>query len=190
MRLLATVASRENSSTDATGDDLWLSDVRSWRARHRRDPIRPRRPGKPAKPDREQGPIASFLTVAGILLGALFFFGWIVLNMNPSNYDLLFSPEQLPAADVGVAYEQRIAVFHNASPLSAATVIDGELPPGLSIVVVRNDLGAVADLRISGRATSSGNYNFTLFVTTTGTDVLQYHVAAQSGSHDYAIVVN
>jgi hypothetical protein len=182
-----------NDSTKADADpndeDSWLSAVREWRKSPRQRPLHRTGSGTPRKPERQQGALASFLTVAGIVLGALFLFGFVILNFNASDHPLKFAPDRLPATNVGDPYTVPIVVSGNASQLDSVELGRGALPPGLALVLDRNELDAVNNVRIIGNATTAGTYEFTLYARTSGGSVDDL-VSSQSGSQDFVIVVN
>ena len=81
---------------------------------------------------------------------------------------LVFSPSQLPNAQVGQAYEVRIAVSGNSTPLDAISISAGQLPQGLAFTY-RKRLDDFAT--ISGTPLQVGQFKFTLSAACLGTNV-------------------
>ncbi len=92
---------------------------------------------------------------------------------------LLFSPEGLPEARVGVAYEVTIRVSQWQTPVGAILISHGQLPPGLDLTF---DPGT-ATARIGGTPSEAGSYSFTVHAWCYGT-----MTEGQSGDKDYVLV--
>ena len=93
---------------------------------------------------------------------------------------LTFSPDELPGAAVGEAYEAAINVSDNVTPVGDMVIAEGELPPGLEIVF---EGGSDAAL-IRGTPEMVGEFRFTVSVWCYGTSV-----NGQTGEKAYVIVV-
>jgi hypothetical protein len=93
---------------------------------------------------------------------------------------LVFSPDTLPSAQLGVAYSSDIQVTQNRTPVGGVQVADGTLPTGLVCELVETkDI-----IRISGTPIEAGTYTFSLSVWCYGTNV-----NGQTGSKRYSITV-
>ena len=93
---------------------------------------------------------------------------------------LVFSPQQLPEAQGGHAYQASIEVSGNQTPAGQIYVADGALPPGLTLSHQRGDSAAI--LRGTPRAT--GEFSFTVGAWCLGTNV-----SGQTGQHAYTLSV-
>lgn len=94
---------------------------------------------------------------------------------------LVFSPESLPNAQVGVDYEMEILISDNVTPVNSMDVSEGTLPAGLELVFVDGEDGA----KISGTPQEAGTFTFTIFVTCKGT-----MVGGQMANKEYQLVVD
>jgi Putative Ig domain len=93
---------------------------------------------------------------------------------------LKFSPDKLPAAQHGQAYNAVITVSQNVTPVGQMSVASGQLPPGLSLTFPKGqDAGEIA-----GTPTATGTYSFTVSVWCYGTNV-----SGQIGGQHYELVV-
>ncbi len=93
---------------------------------------------------------------------------------------LTFSPEKLPAATLGEAYEVEIAVSDNETPVLRIYISSGDLPPGLEFIFEEGSQSAL----IRGLPEAAGEYHFTVFASCYGTSV-----SGQTGKQEYLIVV-
>ena len=93
---------------------------------------------------------------------------------------LIFEPDSLPAAQVGVPYEAKIQITQNVTPLNSVSISNGALPAGLELVQMDGEDAAM----ISGIPEGSGTYKFTVFAGCVGT-----MVSGQIGEKEYEIVV-
>lgn len=93
---------------------------------------------------------------------------------------LLFNPDKLPDARVGVPYEATISISQNRTPATEIFLSEGTLPPGLELVYVRGENTA----KISGTPTQTGTTTFTISVWCLGTNT-----PGQTGDKQYTIVV-
>ncbi len=93
---------------------------------------------------------------------------------------LKFTPDVLPDAQTGVAYQVEISVENVISAVDEFLVIGGELPPGLSLERVPNE----DRVKIIGTPTATGTFVFTLEATCFGTND-----PGQVGDQEYQIVV-
>ncbi len=98
---------------------------------------------------------------------------------NPSK-PLVFNPDKLPDAQVGVPYEATISISQNRTPVGDISVSEGTLPSGLELVYVRAEDTA----KITGTPTQAGTFTFTISVWCFGTSV-----NGQTGEKQYTIVV-
>ena len=104
-----------------------------------------------------------------------------VVACSPAPGPLTFDPAALPAASRGVAYDARINVLGNVTPVGGYTITFGALPAGLSIARVA---GADAEAHIFGTPTTAEKVTFTVSAWCYGTNV-----SGQSGSTQYSITV-
>jgi len=104
-----------------------------------------------------------------------------VAACSPAPGPLGFDPQALPDAHVGVAYDARINITGNATPVGGYSISAGALPSGLSIERVP---GVDAMGHIFGTPTAPGTVTFTLSVWCYGTNV-----SGQTGSRQYSITV-
>jgi hypothetical protein len=95
---------------------------------------------------------------------------------------LVFAPDALPPATVGVAYQADITVDRNETPVGGASVPPGSLPEGLTLELLAPT--GSDTIRISGTPSAAGSYTFTVSVWCFGTNV-----NGQTGEHDYTITV-
>ena len=93
---------------------------------------------------------------------------------------LTFSPDQLPEAQTGQAYQVTITVSENQTPVGDMYVSDGSLPPGL---VMSHERGS-STATISGKPTQAGGFAFTVSAWCLGTNQ-----AGQTGQRAYTLVV-
>ena len=105
----------------------------------------------------------------------------VVAACSPAPGPLGFDPPTLPDAHVGVAYDARIDIAGNATPVGGFSISDGALPTGLSIERVR---GEDAAGHIFGTPTTPGTVTFTVSVWCYGTNV-----GGQTGNTEYSITV-
>lgn len=99
----------------------------------------------------------------------------------PAPPPLGFEPPTLPDAQVGIAYDARITVTGNVTPVGAFSISNGALPAGLSIEKLA---GEDAAGHIVGTPTAAGAVNFTVSVWCYGTNS-----PGQTGLQDYTITV-
>ena len=98
----------------------------------------------------------------------------------PTVSALQFAPDSLPAAQMGVSYENEIRVTQNTTPVGEFSISKGSLPAGLALVRVKE-----ADaVKISGTPEEAGTFTFTIHVWCYGTNV-----SGQVGEKEYSIVV-
>lgn len=93
---------------------------------------------------------------------------------------LVFTPDQLPDARVGVPYEATIGISQNDTPVGSVSLSKGTLPPGLELVYKRAEDTA----KITGVPTQAGKYTFTINAWCLGTNT-----SGQVGEKQYTIVV-
>ncbi len=104
-----------------------------------------------------------------------------VVACSPAPRPLSFDPPALPEASRGVAYDARINVLGNVTPVGGYTITFGALPAGLSIARVA---GAEAEAHVFGTPTTAGTVTFTVSAWCYGTNV-----SGQTGSTQYSIIV-
>ncbi|MBN1305161.1 MAG: hypothetical protein JXA13_12065 [Anaerolineales bacterium] len=115
------------------------------------------------------------LMTLGILLGTL------ACYSTKTRADLIFVPEELPAAEKGKEYEAAVEVLQTETPVGEFILSEGELPPGLRLERVS---GQAESAVITGLPTESGEYFFTIYVWCYGTNR-----NGQTGERDYSILV-
>ncbi len=93
---------------------------------------------------------------------------------------LVFDPDLLPDAQVGVPYEVTISISQNRTPAGDFSLSEGALPPGLELVYVQAEDTA----KITGTPTQAGTFAFTISVWCYGTSV-----NGQTGDKQYIIGV-
>jgi hypothetical protein len=93
---------------------------------------------------------------------------------------LVFDPPELPAAQVGAAYEATITVSQNWTPVFWMKAVEGALPDGLTFEYQENDSFA----KITGTPTSAGTFKFAVGAACLGTSV-----SGQMGQKEYVIKV-
>ncbi|MEP7359611.1 MAG: putative Ig domain-containing protein [Anaerolineales bacterium] len=94
--------------------------------------------------------------------------------------DLVFSPAELPQAQVGRAYSVAITISENATPVGGMSVESGALPAGLELKFDETSRTA----QISGTPTESGTFKFTASAWCFATNV-----SSQNGQKEYELVV-
>ncbi len=94
--------------------------------------------------------------------------------------NLVFDPLELPAAQVGAAYEATITVSQNVTPVFWMKAVEGALPDGLTFEYNENDNFA----KIVGTPTSAGTFKFEVGAACLGTSV-----NGQMGQKEYVIEV-
>jgi hypothetical protein len=95
---------------------------------------------------------------------------------------LNFTPDRLPDAHAGQAYEAIITVTGNETPVGDLYVSGGSLPPGMTLDFTR---GSSNNARLLGTPTTAGTYVFTVSAWCLGTNV-----SGQSGDQNYSLVVS
>jgi hypothetical protein len=101
-------------------------------------------------------------------------------DFGPTGGPLKFSPDTLPDAQVGKAYDSEIRISLNSTPAGDIYVSNGALPTGLELVKVDGEDIA----QINGTPSEAGTFSFTVSVWCYGTQV-----SGQTGEKDYTIVV-
>jgi hypothetical protein len=101
-------------------------------------------------------------------------------NFGPTGGPLKFTPDTLPGAQVGNAYEAKIAISLNNTPVGDFFISEGSLPKGLEFTFLDGEDAAT----ITGMPTEAGTFSFTVGVWCYGTQV-----SGQSGEKGYTIVV-
>jgi len=94
--------------------------------------------------------------------------------------NLAFDPLELPAAQVGLAYEATITISQNVTPVYWMAVGEGALPDGLTFEYHEHDSFA----KIVGTPTATGAFKFSVKVACLATSV-----NGQTGQKEYVIEV-
>jgi len=91
--------------------------------------------------------------------------GFILLGCAVGVPKLLFIPETLSPGKTGESYLVHISSARTASPVFVLEVMEGDLPPGLSITLDEDRGQAI----LSGTPTTAGDFEFTLRAVCRGT---------------------
>ena len=105
---------------------------------------------------------------------------WVVVLACSGLLPLSFSPDELPDAQTGEAYQVSIQVSQNDTPVGQFSIVDGRLPQGLTLAPIKLRNAAV----ISGTPEVAGRYRFTVRAS-----CLSTQVTGQSGQQAYTLVV-
>ena len=100
---------------------------------------------------------------------------------GPTGGPLKFSPDTLPDAQVGIAYDAEIQISLNNTPVGDFFISDGELPEGLEFSFLEGEDAAT----IVGTPAETGTYIFTVSAWCFGTQV-----SGQTGEKSYFLTVN
>lgn len=103
------------------------------------------------------------------------------LDFGPTGGPLKFTPDTLPGAQVGTAYDAEIRISLNNTPVGDFFISDGELPDGLEFTFLEGEDAAT----IVGTPSQTGIYTFTVTVWCFGTQV-----SGQTGEKTYSLIVN
>lgn len=103
-----------------------------------------------------------------------------IAEFGPTSGPLIFAPDSLPAARVGVMYEAKISILGNVTPVDSFSLSAGTLPSGLELVPLEGEDAAL----IRGIPASVETLTFTVSVTCFGTQV-----SGQSGNKEYDLRV-
>jgi len=121
------------------------------------------------------------ILLALVATSACLFSGPVTPTLEPYNdRPLLFAPDKLMEAEVGVAYEMDIFVAQNDTPVGEFGISDGALPKGLKLEKIENEDVA----RISGAPEETGEFAFTVSVWCYGTNT-----NGQTGEKSYTLTV-
>ena len=93
---------------------------------------------------------------------------------------LKFTPEELPAGQVGQAYAAEITVSENETPVDSFIIEEGALPAGLTFEWAPEATTAF----ISGTPEEAGEFSLTVVVRCLGTNT-----GGQEGKQSYTLVV-
>jgi len=101
---------------------------------------------------------------------------------GPTSGPLAFEPASLslPEAKAGAAYETRIQITQNTTPVGDISISNGALPAGLEFEFIDGEDAAL----IHGTPQEAGTFTFTISVWCFGTQV-----SGQSGEKDYELKV-
>jgi hypothetical protein len=94
--------------------------------------------------------------------------------------ELVFTPDTVPDAQVGVPYEVEIQISQNETPTGDFYISEGNLPKGLTLTYVSYE----DKLKISGAPEETGTFIFKTSVWCYGTSV-----SGQTGEKEYTLVV-
>jgi len=100
---------------------------------------------------------------------------------GPTGGPLKFTPDTLPEAQVGTAYEAKIVISLNNTPVGDFSISEGSLPEGLEFTFLEGEDAAT----ITGTPTESGTFSFTVSAWCFGTQV-----SGQTGEKTYSLIVN
>jgi hypothetical protein len=101
---------------------------------------------------------------------------------NVGRPQLSFTPDRLPPAVRGQAYQAIITVTGNQTPVGDIYVSGGSLPAGMALDFTR---GSADNATLSGTPAAAGSYVFTVSAWCLGTNT-----SGQSGEQSYSLVVN
>jgi hypothetical protein len=100
---------------------------------------------------------------------------------GPTGGPLKFTPVTLPEAQAGSAYEAKIVISLNNTPVGDFSISEGNLPEGLDFTFLEGEDAAT----ITGTPTESGTFSFTVSAWCFGTQV-----SGQTGDKTYILTVN
>ncbi len=100
---------------------------------------------------------------------------------GPTGGPLKFTPENLPEAQVGNAYETKIEISLNNTPVGDFSISEGTLPEGLEFSFLEGEDAA----SITGTPTEAGTFTFTVSAWCFGTQV-----SGQTGEKTYSLTVD
>lgn len=103
------------------------------------------------------------------------------LDFGPTGGPLKFTPDTLPEAQAGSAYEAKIVISLNNTPVGDFSISEGTLPEGLEFTFLEGEDAAT----ITGTPTESGTFSFTVSAWCFGTQV-----SGQTGDKSYSLIVN
>jgi hypothetical protein len=118
--------------------------------------------------------------LASMWLPVLLLAGALLACRGGQRPDLVFSPADLPEAQVGQPYSVTLTVSGNETPVGDMYLDSGALPAGLDLTFDEDSRTA----QISGTPTEAGTFNFTVGAWCYGTNV-----NGQTGEHAYELVV-
>lgn len=101
--------------------------------------------------------------------------------LYPRGGALEFEPDELPNAQRGAAYETRVRVTENNTPVGEFWISDGGLPAGLELVKLEGEEDTAI---IRGVPEEAGAFTFTVNVWCYGTNV-----SGQQGEKEYTLLV-
>ena len=100
---------------------------------------------------------------------------------GPTGGPLKFTPDTLPEAQAGSAYEAKIVISLNNTPVGDFSISEGTLPEGLEFTFLEGEDAAT----ITGTPNESGTFIFTVSAWCFGTQV-----SGQTGDKSYSLIVN
>ncbi len=123
-----------------------------------------------------------FLILALLLVAALSVLILVVLMVTrpETRPPLTFSPDQLPAAQLGQPYSVTVTISGNVTPVGSMSIGDGTLPRGLVLHHTRSNSTA----EISGIPEETGIFKFAVSAWCFGTNV-----SGQTGQQAYSLMV-
>jgi hypothetical protein len=99
---------------------------------------------------------------------------------RPPGHELIFSPTDLPEAEVGQPYQVTIAISENYTPVGDVFIESGALPSGLTLTFLENTDTA----EITGTPEEAGTFEFVIGAWCMGTNV-----SGDTGRQAYTLVV-
>lgn len=102
-------------------------------------------------------------------------------DFGPTGGPLKFMPDVLPAAQVGITYDEEIRISLNNTPVGDFFISEGELPEELEFTFLEGEDAAT----IVGTPSEVGTFTFTVSAWCFGTQV-----SGQTGEKTYTLVVN
>ena len=101
-------------------------------------------------------------------------------DFKPVTTPLLVTPESLPVAQMGVAYDVKIQVTQNVTPVGDISIQAGEWPSGLEFIFLDGEDAA----QLVGIPEEAGEFEVTIFIWCFGTQV-----SGQTLTQKYQIIV-
>jgi hypothetical protein len=102
-------------------------------------------------------------------------------DFGPTGGPLKFTPDVLPEGQIGTAYEAKIVISLNNTPVGDFSISEGNLPEGLEFTFLEGEDAAT----LVGIPTESGTFTFTVSAWCFGTQV-----SGQTGDKSYSLTVN